>query len=487
MFSGIQNELKEKVNQEYYENAVKDLTQAQRSHVIKILKGEDGPSHQDAKEIVTHLQNYKAAYDSADDKKAYISVRVLPRERSWYKSIARFFSNLGGRVSSGKVLDAITKADLSKINIPEENKIMGDWLSQFQGDFLAHAVYAKKESVLQDGVLKPAEMILREGKKVEFEQGSSAGSRGDVQLPKLDQKDMDDLQQALFSKENESRLQVIESKENEEILAAGKAKYKEFSALRKELHAAKPITRFAAPTLDEEKMERLRTLGAAIEDDDNEDYAKIHLYLEYATLKRKQNGLRALLTMKNKTSIEKTPPRVDDSTRSSALIYFLAKKYDCSERDILVAFDLAQPKEKQLDYYLRGKYKKEGHSQNILAELRSNVLKLQKLNQEIRISQNEIYWEYGNVVILIGGIGEDQSKVRKSLGTEMLMNSPIVSDDFYSINLKNTDNLLILGPKKDLEAFKENYGDRIVYIEDLSLAEMDTLGVPDRLRQSLSI
>lgn len=96
------------------------------------------------------------------------------------------------------------------------------------------------------------------------------------------------------------------------------------------------------------------------------------------------------------------------------------------------------------------------------------------------MSINDIFWDYGKVVILMGG---DRSKVRKTLDNrEALMNSPIAGDDFYSINLKTTDNLLILGPRKDLEAYKKDYGDRIVYIEDLSAAQMDALQVPKQLR-----
>lgn len=478
-FSGIKNELENKTtgeaSQEYYGNAVKDLTQPQRTNLLKILKGEVGPTQQDAEEIVTVLEAYKKAYDSASDKKAYITVRNPPRERSWYKSIARFFSNWGSRVSSSEVLDAITEANFKKINT-EDNKIMGDWLSQFQDNFLAHAVYAQANSVLQAGSLKPAEMILREGAEVEFEQGTQGSQRGRVRLPTLAQEDMVALQKALFSDKDQSRLDEI--LRDQTTLATGKAKYKEFSALRKELHATKPKSRFEAPRLDDNKTERLYTLAEAIEDKTD---AEINLYLEYTELQRKREGLRALLRMKDKTSVPQSYPNEDFTTKFAAsdLIRSLAEKYNCAERDILIAFDLAQPQEKRIDTYLRKKFNKGIYGQNILAQLREDVLRIQKLNQEIRMSINDIYWAYGDVVILMGG---DKSKVRKELGSEAMMDSPITGDDFYSINLKTTNNLLILGPRKDLEAFKKDYGDRIVYIEDLSLAQMDALKVPDNLR-----
>lgn len=485
VFDVIKNDLNKNTRQDYYENALKDLTQTQRSLLIKILKGENGPNSQDAEEIITQLKAFEKKNGNVGDKKTYISVRNPPRERSWYKSIVRFFSNMGGRISSSKVLGAITEANLETIKIIniKDNKIMGDWLSRFQEDFLAHAVYEKVESVLQGEMLKPAEMILREGVKVEYEQGSCARQRGYSQLPKLSQEDMDQLQQAFFSRENESRLEEI--LEDPETLNNGKVKYKRFSKLRNEWQNAVPKSFSEPKTLgDDAKMQELEMLYKHVTEGTD---AEINLYLEYVTLQRKKNGLRALLMMKNKASVKKTYPGEDFDTKFSAreLIISLSQKYKCAQRDILIAFDQAQPEEKQLDFYLRNKFKKRGNqnplaAQKCLANLRSTVLRLDKLNQEIRMSQNEIYWGYGDVVILMA---KDQSKIRESIETEILMNSPIVDDGFYSINLKNTDNLLILGPRRRLEAFKESYGDRIVYIEDLSLAQMDVLKVPDELRK----
>ena len=52
------------------------------------------------------------------------------------------------------------------------------------------------------------------------------------------------------------------------------------------------------------------------------------------------------------------------------------------------------------------------------------------------------------------------------------------------IDLKTAENLLIIGLKADLEPFKAQYGDEIVYIEELSKSQLDALKVPTVLRNS---
>lgn len=220
-------------------------------------------------------------------------------------------------------------------------------------------------------------------------------------------------------------------------------------------------------------MSKLKT---EIEEDED-----VRLYLELADLKRRKTGLRALFQVKDKMSIEPTEPEVLDSIvkKVKPIIENLATKYHCDEREILIAFDEAQPGGKKIDDYLRKKINKLSKDdmdgflkRKALNSLRANVLQNGKLNPEIRMSQNCILPVYGAVSILIGG---DASKVSTVVinkerfhFTEAVMSSPIEGEDFYTINLQNTANLLILGPREVLEKHKEFYKDKIVYSDELS-------------------
>lgn len=453
-------------NKNHYKNSLKDLNQTQRTNLIKILNGQLESTSQEAAEIVDSMQNYQKLHGNKDPK-GYYTARNPPRKRSWKKTIGRGYHNLGSRVSSDKLIKTILNADLKELKAAD-NKVMGDWLSKFKDNYLAHAIFTKANNVLEDGVLKPAEMILRENASVEFEMGTTYGQRGTTQLPKLNDNDLKKLESVLFSDADAQRLAEISK---DPSLDSGKAKYKEFSRLRKETNQLDEI---ADPVGAAEMRGKFLKASKSLNDPD------VTLYLESVALKRKQQGLRALFTMKDKTSLFLTGPRQDVSAKIDAreVIEQLAKKYKCNERDVLIAFDQRQPIEKQIDPYLRKKFGKGIYPQNMLANIRSDVLRNSKLNQEIRMSEDTIFWSYGNVVILMGG---DKSVVRERAGNEALLDSPIKSDDFYSINLKTTDNVLILGPRKELEAFKADYGDRIVYIEDLSPAQRKSLDVPDNL------
>ena len=456
-FHNIKTELSDESIQKgrkaYYRNAIKDLTQTQRAHLIAILQGDSDSRSDAAKDIVTALENYKTAYNAAPDKKAYITARNPAREKSLFKSIARALCNWGSRISSEKVLKTLIKTEF-------DNPIMSEWLSQFKNDYLAHAMGTNTAKILDGGILKPAEMLLREGIDVEYEKGASNGDRGTTRLPKLTPEDLQSLQDVLFSNADQARLNEIL---NDPQFESGKTKYKALSKTRKELNEWDSIPRSELKEMDKlSKDEELK------------------LYLEYTTLSRKQNGLRAFFILKNKTSGIRWV-KLDSKTNMQTMdiLNQLSTKYNCTSGEILTAFDQSRPQETRIDTYLRQKFNDKKYSQDELAEIRSYVLRTKKLNQEIRMSMDKIFWSYGNAVVLLGG---DKSHVRVRSGNEAILHTPIANKDFYTIDLKNTKNLLILGPKRELESYKIEYGDRIVYIEDLSSTQKEELGVPDELR-----
>jgi hypothetical protein len=211
-----------------------------------------------------------------------------------------------------------------------------------------------------------------------------------------------------------------------------------------------------------------------------ESHPDLQNYLEVSNLKRKEVGLRALFSLGKKMDIW-PPPDSHFSTLENYNEYIdqLAQKYNCGKREVIIAFDQTQPKEKRIDTYFRKKVQKGSHELNKLEQRRAKLLFTDKLNPEIRMSENQILWPYGDVVIL-------KSKENTAVNFtderhEAYLQSPIGGEDFYTINLKESNDLIILGPKAVLEPFKAEYGNKIVYIEDLSLEQRKLLKVPKHL------
>lgn len=253
---------------------------------------------------------------------------------------------------------------------PVDASPMGKWLNQFQNN-LAHATHTMADTILTAGILKPAEMILREGLQVEYEAGANAGEinrgRGTSALPKLDKSEIALLQEALFSKDDEKRLNELQS--DPDKLESGKAKYKEFSELKKEYHND-------IDTNDDRSIySALNNKRKAIEKDED-----VKWYVEYTDLIRQQSGLQALFSLNTKLDIDRASRIFADKRFAlNNIIDSLASKYNCYDKEIIIAFDAAQEKEKQIDTYLRKKLQKGAASEQKLYELRADILKHKKL------------------------------------------------------------------------------------------------------------
>lgn len=144
----------------------------------------------------------------------------------------------------------------------------------------------------------------------------------------------------------------------------------------------------------------------------------------------------------------------------------LCIKHNCTEKAIRIAFDAKLPPEDRIDVYLYTKFKKGGYANEDLTAIRGSVLKNQKLNPEIRMGLDSIYWRYGTVVILKGGGKEN---VREKKGDEAIMQAPWQDEGkFFAIDLKSDPDVIILGPKEILKKFADEYPKKIVYVEDLT-------------------
>lgn len=206
----------------------------------------------------------------------------------------------------------------------------------------------------------------------------------------------------------------------------------------------------------------------------------IQWYLESLELQRKQSGLRSLFSLHaNKLESERKVIYYSEiRAKLNDVIKPMTEKYQCTEREIIIAFDEGQELEKRLDTYLRKKMRK-GVYEDDLTKLRSEILKQRKLNPEIRMMQNAIAWAYGEVVFLFGN---EEKNIRTVCSTgEATMRSPLAGEAFHSFSLEDNSDVLILGPRNQLQPFKDKYGDKIVYLEDLTYSQKKFFNVPKKL------
>ncbi|PJD95967.1 MAG: hypothetical protein CK425_07425 [Parachlamydia sp.] len=65
----------------------------------------------------------------------------------------------------------------------------------------------------------------------------------------------------------------------------------------------------------------------------------------------------------------------------------------------MIALDEAVAPDEKIDGYLAKKYAK-GYPRNVLYEARQHHLQHNKLNPEIRMSTDTIFWGYGDIIFL---------------------------------------------------------------------------------------
>jgi len=354
------------------------------------------------------------------------------------------------------------------------SKPLSAWLAQGDNGYLAHATSRKNaKKILQEGFLKPSELLLREGKKTEFEMGNSFGARSTTRKVSLDETDIRSLM--------ETRLTVAERSQLEKL-----KQRLDVSECKKLSHELKKIQALLEDQpLLEKTAEENKTPLMEYEDQLVRRAHKITKktvfrdYVAMKTLQRYQRGFHFTFKEKLKflqgyaVGLKHNP----ESTYKQQ-IQMLTKKYDCTAKEILIALDEAVAPDEKIDAYLAKKYAK-GYPRNVLYDARQHHLQHNKLNPEIRMSTDTIFWGYGDVIFLKK---KDPALVGIQEGLETILKAPWENnEEFVMLDLKKDPDLIILGPRAILEPMAD-LAEKCIFIEDLNQEQLDLLNVPKELR-----
>lgn len=409
--------------------------------------------------LITKKSIEKAASQFSSKKKHYFA---------GYSRLDNNFESLDNKdkiqkkvVKDHRFLEKVDRVFQSLIQPPGAGSlVLTNWLVKSDNVYFAHATNNYKK-ILDEGVLKPSEMLLREGKLVEFELGTT-GARGKTERIVLSEEDVQSIINTRLTVKERERLNELEQK-------VDKAKCKELSHELKSIQA-----KLANPHEDDDQYELLKRAH---------EIAKNPLFKEYVelrTLQRYQRGF--LFTLQNKARFAigfALGGKHNPESTYNERIRELCKKYDCTPKEILIALDEVVGSEEKIDAYLAKKYTK-GYPRGVLYDARQFHLQHNKLNPEIRMSENTIFWGYGDVVILKK---KDSALVGKTEGLEAVLKAPWENkEEFLVLDLKNDPDLIILGPRKLLEQYEETYPGKCAYIEDLNAEQLERFNVPKDLR-----
>lgn len=353
-------------------------------------------------------------------------------------------------------------------------KKAAEWLENYSFTYFAHAVWETNvDKVLQSGQLQPAEYILRQSGGVEYEKGSTYGSRGAARLILLDDQDYKNLLNSYLHESSNVK------KENfEEIdLKQAKEVSRTFKSLVKDLKEGFYSENIQFSQI-KEKISNFIT-----------DNPLLLNYYQYKNFKRYKNGwffsLKSSDLLFNKVNLQNIlcfgewKYQFSRSQRYYAFIESidkLAQKYNCSRMEILISFDEARAKDnkEKIDDYLFRKYQK-NCPHEILYQAREEVLPTIKLNAQIRMHQNGIRWRYGEVVILKGIQSQDhrktviQNEEAQNLIGEYQTPDPYMNQGkFFIFDLRKDPDILILGPKDKLQHYEAQGYTNLIYKEDLT-------------------
>lgn len=355
------------------------------------------------------------------------------------------------------------------------SETLSAWLASCKNGYLAHATSKKNaQKIIQEGFLKPSEMLLREGKETEFEMGSTAGARSTTRKVFLEEADIRSLMETRLTTKERARMEEL--KQRLDITEC-----KKLSRELKSIQAILEDQSLLEKTAQENNM--------SVADYEDKLVRKAHKitkgpifrdYVGLKTLQRYQRGFHFTLREKLKflqdyaCGIKHNP----ESTYPQQIAR-LAKKYDCTPKEILIALDEAAAPDEKIDNYLAKKYAK-GYPRVVLYDARQHHLRHNKLNPEIRMSTDTIFWGYGDVIFLKK---KDPTLIGKQEGLEAVLKAPWENNEkFVTLDLKKDPDLLILGPRSLLASHAANLEGKCIFIEDLSLEQLDLLNVPKELR-----
>lgn len=396
--------------------------------------------------------------------------------------------------SSSEKIQRVTGERSESENLHSSSQILDSFMKTNNGEFIAHAIYTKEstENILDQGVLKPAEKVLYEGKDLEYEAGSTIGSRGEAKLPELTESEVNSLIETFLS--------PIEKKELEEL-------QKRLNSGDNFVERGKEIKKLINQNMNEynklfsrgDKEEVKKRVRSIFKFSKNEDFIT---YKKYNQLRKLARGVN--VSFKDNRGSFKSQHMVN--LEQIELIDSIARSHGCPAIGVKMAllkklYPSIPNNKGDIDKYLAKKTEKIISNESLPKEKKDEAIQQlrsarnfllskvggtsYKLNAEIRFSPNKIYWGYGDVVI-VKGVGNESDRKRfidQDFKSEVLTPDTISNKgEYFQVDLKNEDNLIILGPKDMLKDHKELYGDRLVFIEDLTEEQWDLLKIPERLR-----
>lgn len=177
----------------------------------------------------------------------------------------------------------------------------------------------------------------------------------------------------------------------------------------------------------------------------------------------------------------------------------LATKYQVPSVCIAIAYDLSKPENERIDFWLHQyylnlpeEYKKEiennpkekEHFNTQMLEVRRRTIPVTKVNHDIRVASNIIWWSYGNTVVMRGDARQVIHHIDTTATERSLLEPWENGGALFCLDLSES-NTFVLGPKNTLKPHKtlaEEKNIQLIYIEDLSKEQMEFFRVPENLR-----
>jgi hypothetical protein len=380
----------------------------------------------------------------------------------------------------------------------EQLAILQSWLDQYQSDYIAHAVWPGNiGKVIERGAVLPAEAVLKELQSVEYEQGSTYGSRGTRQLVNL----TDDVRE-IFEKLTPEEEVMLEKLKEKATLGLTGEEWREFKKLKKEI--AKQLNQ-----QDREKLEMaehfllekgsealakwvkivdgLMAKGAAeLSLDQQARYQLLSAKNEHFTVKERKE-LKRLKNKKNGFWYQFNRLDTSVETRSNGIFTRNQelRKLQTDITPLVLSYYLRT--EDKIYPYLTHKYEQwlskgvaKQDADEAVTIARDGILNLQseKLNLEIRATRNGIRWSYGRCVLLRG---KPEAIINTQFGSEAILLAPWQNQGKYFILPLVEEHTILLGPQKDLEPYSETLnkqGIKFVYLESLTKEQAEFFKVP---------
>lgn len=311
---------------------------------------------------------------------------------------------------------------------PDYNGKIGTWLKQYRQDFVAHAIFQVENvsKILQAGAVKPAEQLFREEGEVEFEKGSTYGSRG----------------KSVWSPKNREKFEEIAKKYpytngglRVETQVLNKDKFLEWQdvSIGETVDISHPSTNNYRLSMSHKTWYYFLDMYKELKiqfPNEAKNFYEYHFQIikdHYTAPKQK---IDYILSLYHEKLIQQGEPRMKAWEKCSVL--------------------------------------------------RDSLILPNKLNPEVRTGKKCIYWSYGQVVVMRGNGASVTGSV---FGSEAALLAPYQNKgQFFSLDLAREDTV-ILGPKNILASEIQKYPNyKFVFIEELTPRQRIFLKVPLRFR-----